>query len=160
MAVGFGGCACSEVEVDVDSVPLLLWIFVHLSVSLVIRFLSKSSEKLRLDDESPASVLWKRTKSEIKQIAKAQGYPVHESPRQSLLKASLAGCNKCMNPVAIMTPEPKNLAKNQQKSGSLTNEKRDASNGKKVPNDEEIRIMKMERIRRLVLPWNVFSVAH
>ena len=62
--------------------------------------------------------------------------------------------------MSTITPEPNFFARKKHQLGNLINEYLDENIGKNEPIADEIKIIKIDKILKLVLPSKSFSVGH
>jgi phosphopantothenoylcysteine synthetase/decarboxylase len=81
-------------------------------------------------------------------LGKSQTYSLQPGAKHGELRASRAGESKWMNPVAMMTPDPKYFAKSNMDLGTFKDLDRLAMTGNTAPPIEPIRMMNTEATRR------------
>jgi len=101
-----------------------------------------------------------RTIIVINIIPSTQLYSVIGPVRHGLVKDSSAGAKRCIKAVAMITPDPKNFAtKKIQPGNPLFLLQRRAKTGKRAPNEEPIKMTKMDDIRKPMRPSNSLPVS-
>ncbi|EZF96564.1 hypothetical protein H113_03260 [Trichophyton rubrum MR1459] len=95
----------------------------------------------------------KRMMMVMSKMPSTQGYSLMGPVKQGWESASCAGAIRWMKDVAMMTPEPKNLATKNTHEGTLDFEgelgSRLAKTGRIAPAEEPTSMMKMATMRRL-----------